>query len=117
MLHWLDAEPVYYAFFAIQSLTICIAQMLHGQTPRKASIIAGAVFLPLFMLIAANFSEQSSNDGLFCLLIPLIPCGAVLGYLVGTCAAGIFLVMDKAEAYFKGEPQDEALHAPPSPVP
>ena len=115
-LHWLSAEPVFYAFFAIQSLTICIAQMLHGQTPRKASIIAGAVILPLFTLIAANFSEQPV-DGAFCLIIPFIPCGAVLGYLTGTCAAGIFLVMDKAEAYFKGESLDAPLHAPPSPAP
>ena len=31
-----------------------------------------------------------------------VPIGAFLGYLTGTCAAGIFLVMDALEPYLQG---------------
>jgi hypothetical protein len=117
-LHWLNAEPVYYAFFAIQSLVICLAQMLHGQTPRKASILAGAVILPLFMLIAANFADPQYGGGAYCLIVPAIPGGALLGYLTGTCAAGIFLVMDRLEGYFRGQAEMDPPSLPiPRPAP
>jgi hypothetical protein len=101
ILHWLNAEPAYYAFFAVQSLAICLAQMLQGESPRRASVLAGATILPLFMLVAATFNREFQVG--YCLAVPLIPVGAFVGYLMGTCAAGIFLVMDRAEAYFKGE--------------
>jgi hypothetical protein len=116
-LHWLNAEPVYYAFFAIQSLVICLAQMLHGQTPRQASILAGAIILPLFMLIAANFAEPHVSGGAYCLIVPAIPAGALLGYLTGTCAAGIFLVMDRLEGYFKGQAEIAPPLTMPRPAP
>ena len=35
------------------------------------------------------------------MLVFSIPCGAFLGYLTGTLAAGIFLVMDFLESYVK----------------
>jgi hypothetical protein len=100
ILRWLDAEPAYYAFFAVQSLAICLAQMLQGQSPRRASVLAGATILPLFMLVAATFNREFQVG--YCLVVPLIPVGAFVGYLMGTCAAGIFLVMDRVETYFKG---------------
>jgi hypothetical protein len=31
-----------------------------------------------------------------------VPIGAFLGYLIGTCAAGIFLAMDYWEPYLQG---------------
>ena len=101
ILHWLSAEPAFYAFFAVQSLAICLAQMLHGQSPRRASVLAGATILPLFMLVAATFNREFQVG--YCLAVPTIPVGAFVGYLMGTCAAGIFLVMDRVETYFKGE--------------
>ncbi len=101
ILRWLNAEPGYYAFFAVQSLAICLAQMLHGESPRRASVLAGAAILPLFMLVAATFNREFQVG--YCLIVPFIPLGAFVGYLMGTCAAGVFLVMDRIEAYFKGE--------------
>jgi hypothetical protein len=98
ILRWAGAEPVFYFFFSVEALAICLAQMLYGQTPRLASIIAGAVILPTFTLLAAFFVPDNSG-ALICLAIGFIPVGAVLGYLTGTCAAGIFLVMDYVEPY------------------
>jgi hypothetical protein len=103
ILRFVNAEPYFYAFFAIESLTICLAQMLYGKAPRLASVVAGAVILPLFTIVASRFSENLHPGEVFCMSIGFIPFGALLGYITGTCAAGVFLVMDKAENYFKGE--------------
>src|SRR5690242_19996013 len=51
----LNAEPVVYLFFGIQSLVICLVQMFNTRMPRAASATAGALMAPLFTvrLIAA----------------------------------------------------------------
>jgi len=98
ILRWSGAEPVFYFFFSVEALAICIAQMLYGKTPRLASIITGAVILPAFTLLAAFFVPDG-RGAVICLAIGFIPFGAFLGYLTGTCAAGIFLVMEYLEPY------------------
>jgi len=104
ILRFAGAEPYFYAFFAIESLAICVAQMFSDKAPRLASVGAGAVILPLFTIVAAGFSEHVNMAGATCAAIGFIPVGALLGYLTGTCAAGVFLVMDRFENYFKGQP-------------
>jgi hypothetical protein len=99
-LRWLDAWPVLYFFFAIEALAICIAQMLNGHAPRLASIIAGTVILPAFAFFAAVFSHDF-EAWMILAIVALVPCGALLGYLTGACAAGIFLVMDYVEPYLQ----------------
>jgi hypothetical protein len=101
-LRWLSAEPVFYFFFSVEGLTICLAQMLNGKAPRLASIAAGAISLPAFIVLAAVFTQRWVDPGIICLAIVIVPFGAVLGYLTGTCAAGIFLVMDYLEPYLQG---------------
>jgi hypothetical protein len=76
--------------------------MFYGQTPRLASIIAGALILPLFTLAAAVFSDRPS-PAIVCAILGFVPLGALLGYLTGTCAAGVFLVMDFLEPYLQGQ--------------
>jgi hypothetical protein len=100
-LRWLDAWPVFYFFFSALALVICLAQMFYGKTPRLASIVAGAVTLPLFSLGAVLFDDDV-HPGFLCLLIGFVPFGAFMGYLTGTCAAGVFLVMDILEPYLHG---------------
>src|SRR5438067_11620588 len=39
----LNAEPVVYLFFGIQSLVICLVQMFNTRAPRAASATAGAI--------------------------------------------------------------------------
>lgn len=102
-LYWAEAWPVFYAFTSTQVLIVCLVQMFYGRTPRSASAIAGAVLAPLFMLLAAWFTEDEIPvEAVLCLMFVLVPFGAFLGYLTGTCAAGVFLVMDKLEPYLQG---------------
>jgi|GEM_PF-3769309 hypothetical protein len=116
-MRFLDAEPGWYLFYGFQSIVICIVQMFHGRSPRKASAIAGAVMGPLFLLGTAMFAWDEPAGSVLCLTIMMIPCGAFLGYLNGTCAAGIFLVMDKLEQYLKGSSNREDSPVPTPAVP
>jgi hypothetical protein len=116
-LRWMNAWPVFYFFFGVQSLAICLVQMFYGQTPRLASIIAGAIILPLFALAAAALSDRRDASFL-CAAIGFVPFGALLGYLTGTCAAGVFLVMDYLEHCLPGQspivPSQSSSPAQPS---
>jgi hypothetical protein len=109
--HWSEAHPVQYLFFGVEALLICLAQMFYGQTPRAASAAAGAIILPIFLIAAALFSDSRMGAGIFCFLFMSVPAGAFLGYITGTMAAGVFLVMDAADAYFTGS---RDLHSSPS---
>jgi hypothetical protein len=101
-LFWADAWPVFYGFTAVQVLIVCLVQMCYGNTPRAASAVAGALTAPLFMMLAAVLSaDPIPAAAVVCLMLALVPFGAFLGYLTGTCAAGVFLVMDKLEPYLK----------------
>jgi hypothetical protein len=102
----LNAPPPVYLFFGLQTLVICFAQMLNGKTPRLASSVAGAILVPLFVIpLIAGVSRQFHQEKYLVALVSLIfgvPIGAFLGYLTGTCAAGVFLVMDYLEPYLQG---------------
>jgi hypothetical protein len=106
-LHSLDAAAVVYLFFGLQAVVICLAQMFSSNWPRLASSIAGAVLAPLFaveLLEAADIHLHAYGwERVFIavvLAIPAVPIGAFLGYLTGTCAAGVFLVMELLENHF-----------------
>jgi hypothetical protein len=97
-----DAHPVLYLFFGVQVLVICIAQMLYGKTPRFASAASGSLLMPIFLIGWIAFWDRRSSDGALCLLLISVPLGAGLGYITGTMAAGVFLVMDAAEKFLMG---------------
>jgi hypothetical protein len=102
-LKWGNAWPVFYLFFGMQAIVICLVQMFAGGAPRMASTATGAVMLPVFALIAAGVADRGPPiEGLACALPLLVPFGALLGYVTGTCAAGVFLVMDYLEPYLQG---------------
>lgn len=94
------AHEVLYLFFGLLSMIICIVQMRFGDVPRQASIIAGAVMLPLFLIGVAMFVEGQHRGEFACLVIFSIPLGGFLGYVTGTFAGGIFLLMDMFEKYW-----------------
>jgi hypothetical protein len=103
-LKLLDADPLVYLFFGVQGLLICVVQMFHGRSPRFASSVAGAVILPVFVMCAALFSRHGPPAGaVACMMTMGVPIGGFLGYLTGTCAAGIFLIMDALEPYMQGQ--------------
>ena len=104
-LHWVEAWPVFYLFFGVLVIAICLVQMFNGRWPRLASTIAGTIFLPGFVFVSVLFNPRiDSGDWLeVTILLGLcVPAGALSGYLTGTCAAGIFLVMDALEPYLQG---------------
>jgi hypothetical protein len=97
--HIYNADPVFYLFFGTQAIVICVAQMLYGKTPRAASAISGAIFLPLFLAISMALWGHRREVGFVRLFAVLgtVPVGALVGYATGTLAAGVFLIMDAAE--------------------
>jgi hypothetical protein len=99
--HVYDAHPVLYLFFGVQSIVICLAQMFYGKTPRAASAITGGILMPVFLILtAAVLSPRRIDEAeLFCTVIGCVPVGAFFGYLTGTMAAGVFLLMDTAERF------------------
>ena len=101
-LRLFDTPPVVYLFLGIQVMMICVAQMFYNAEPRRASMIAGAILMPIFFTGAAFFVPQRDFGLAICSAIPGILFGAFAGYLVGTCVAGIFLLMDKLEPYLPG---------------
>jgi hypothetical protein len=80
-------------------MVICVAQMFYNAEPRRASMIAGAILLPVFVAGAAFVVPQGDFGFALCSAIPSILFGAFAGYLIGTCVAGVFLLMDKLEPF------------------
>jgi hypothetical protein len=99
-----NVYPVVYLFFGAQAIVICLAQMFYGHTPRAASAVTGGIFLPLFVAVGAAVWDHARWDlsEYVLMLIPAVPAGALLGYATGTLAAGVFLVMDRAERLIFG---------------
>jgi hypothetical protein len=113
-LRRLNAQPELYFFFSVEALAICLAQMFYGKAPRLASVVTGAIVLPVFTVLAIAMRDRA-NAFAICLAIGFVPFGALLGYLTGTCAAGIFLVMDYLEPYLQGRALSGLLRQRPTP--
>lgn len=103
VFQYYGAHPVLYLFFGVQVIVICVAQMLYGQTPRVASVASGGLLLPLFVIGWVSFWDRRMTEGALCVLLTSVPVGAFFGYVTGTMAAGIFLMMDAAEHFLTGE--------------
>ena len=101
-LRTLDTPPAIYLFLGTEVMAICVAQMFYNAEPRRASMIAGAILMPIFLAGAAFFVRGSDFGATLCMILPSIFFGAFAGYLIGTCVAGVFLLMDKLEPYLPG---------------
>jgi hypothetical protein len=97
-----ETPPAVYLFLGMQVMTICVAQMFYNAEPRRASMIAGAILMPIFLAGTAFFVPGPDLGATLCMIVPGIVFGAFAGYLIGTCVAGIFLLMDKLEPYLPG---------------
>src|SRR5438876_7933636 len=72
----MNAPPVVYLFFGIQSLVICLVQMFNGKMPRAASVIAGAIMAPFFavrLIEASGFPVPYSIGAQVALTFVLLP--------------------------------------------
>lgn len=103
VLRIMNAQPGYYLFFGLFAVAMCLVQMGYGTVPRAASIVTGAVFLPIAFVIGAAIHD-GANAAFYA--VPMMPffvvAGAIFGYLGGACTAGIFLLIDLAEPHLPG---------------
>lgn len=104
LLRFYEASPVWFLFLGTLALAICIVQMFYGQVPRQASVTAGAILSPAFV-VAEGIYRGWEAGVIFSSVLACIPAGGFAGYLVGTCAAGIFLLIEKLEPYLPGRRQ------------
>jgi hypothetical protein len=106
LLRSVGAHPFVYVFVGVLALVTCLVQMRYGEVPRVASMLAGAVVMPLcgigFAMVAVFVDERISIDdlsGMICMLPLAAAFGAGFGYLAGAATAGLFLLIDLAESY------------------
>ncbi len=102
-LNYMHASPPLYLFVSTEIAAICLVQIFFGSSARSASAVIGAVLLPCWVAIALG-AERNRVDPAVLILIGLVLMlpGAVLGYFIGTLAAGFFLAMDLIEPYLPG---------------
>ena len=101
VLQSLDAHAFTYLFLGVLSLVICLVQMCFGGVPRIASVAAGTIVFAVFVLSIPLAAPRVPVGLVVFLFVLSLPFGGLLGYLTGTCAAGIFLIMDQLERFFQ----------------
>ena len=98
LLKWIEVPPVRVTSIGLFIIVIGVTQMIFHKTPRVASILTGAVSLPL-ILFGFELSSDRPNASVPPMVIMDSFCsaalGAVFGYVVGFTLAGIFLVLDR----------------------
>lgn len=101
---WFDMPPAgivaTFLFFVVVGVGQSV--LFRGKKPRMASMICGAVALPMLMLLFIWLIPP--NDGgppfavFFCQLVFTVLMGAPAGYLAGGLIGGVFLICDNFAA-------------------
>jgi len=111
----LDVPPVWFIGVGVLLTAVVLGQIVlfGGTRPRDASMLAGAVVLPVevaaYMIFSAYFAGgESPRAAVFvfqfiAVAMILCPLGAVAGYVAGVVAAGGFLVVDGVKDWIHGE--------------
>lgn len=106
-LRWFGAYPWMYLFLGLLGIVIGFGQMQGESNPRFSSILTGAIALPgCFLAFFAFLGFMQGSVGFWellggaCIGTVLIFVGGLVGYIVGTVLAGVFLVGDRAEQAF-----------------
>lgn len=102
ILRYHDAPVSAYLFFGALGTVVCAAQMYSKGIPRLVSIIAGAVFLQLFLGIEV-LRRGEGFDVFLAGGLCVAAAGGFIGYLTGAISAGVFLVADLVEQRWRGE--------------
>ena len=119
-LRMIEAPPVIHFFFGTLSLLICIVQMRFESDPRRASILAGAIYLPLFFagcLLFDAFRTGNSTSGIeffVCGGIFFAIPGAFTGYLMGLYLGICVMLMGWGEVVWKASHRKEPNIMPDS---
>lgn len=93
--------PPGYILWALAFISVVgLGQMFWfgSKRPREASIVTGAVVLPVFLLVwSAGVNHYEPLASICCGLVCSVPFGGTAGYLAGGVVAGVFLIMDAVE--------------------
>jgi hypothetical protein len=112
-----DLHPLFYIFTTLLLFIVVLVQMRWGHIARPASIVAGAIWFPLFILTLTAFVERARVFwGVCCALPVIIPIGGFFGYLAGTCAGGFFLLMELFEKYWESRMSGGSATPPEPPA-
>ena len=89
----------FWSFLAIGGffsfIGISQAILLKGESPRAASMVAGAIYLAaIFLVSGAGFNKSLSPALRVALFLGTSIQGVLLGYLGGSCVGGVFLIID-----------------------
>ena len=113
LLQAMGAPAGVVAFVVAFVSLIGVGQMLlfDGTQPRRASLLAGLIGLPLLTgLTIAFFAPHRGRSGdIVCPVFAAIIFGPPSGYLAGGIVAGVFLIMDAIEK-FLGRWRRETKH-------
>jgi hypothetical protein len=94
--------PVGVVVFVVAFVSLIgVGQMLlfDGTQPRRASLLAGLIGLPLLLGLTIGFfvPHRGRNNEIVCPICAAIIFGPPSGYLAGGIVAGVFLIMDAIE--------------------
>ncbi len=92
-------SPMLHLFIGLQLMAIWIGQMRFGRSPREVSAFVGAILTPVFVFFSI---DARPSFRLHLALVGLFFLGGLIGYCLGTLAAGLFLVMDWLGPYLPG---------------
>jgi hypothetical protein len=98
VLRAIESPPVVYLFVGSEIMAICLVQILFGSAPRGGSTVTGAILLPFWVYLTLKTPAIPVAYELI-LFTSLIGFGALMGYCIGTLAAGFFLMMDLIEPW------------------
>lgn len=100
-LQAIGAPPAVVWFVVIFVSLIGVGQMLlfGARQPRLASILVGAVGLPLMTIVTISLAgpRRSLGREAPCAIFAAVLFGGGFGYLAGGVVAGVFLIMDAIE--------------------
>ena len=102
-----EAPAIIYLFIGSEIVAICLVQILVGSAPRGGSTLIGAILLPLWVYATLDQPQVAAATGdvllaamiRLTLFLLLVSFGALMGYCIGTLAAGFFLMMDLLEPW------------------
>jgi MFS family permease len=112
VLRLLGAHPILCCIIIGLFVVVAIAQLIGPESPRKASMIGGALYV---LVVGIVLSVMSPGGGVVVLLALIIatPLGALLGYVAGGLFASIFLCIDAANQLRDSKASDTSESPPP----
>ena len=110
-LRMINVETPVYLFFGSLAMATVATQMAFGVTTKLGSALLGGLLLPLSLLgYTAWRGEdiQSAATGLPCAVL----VGAMLGFCTSVMAAGVFTLLQMAQAFLRPRRREEQHERP-----